>query len=168
MLLPSAKHLEERLTVSQPLGKSVNLSVRQAVGQAIGRPSTQADRQAKTHLLAFFQSRTTSTNNAEPHLHSINRRSSGGTLASRPKRSWSESRLAIVGAALLTNYSLSLDPGSNPSKHKLPTTNPQPHPQNVTCTIRGIGASRLKSPWGIVLSSKIMILRGVRHPISCL
>ena len=49
ILLPSARLLEERLTVSQ--------SVSQAVSQAVSWASRQADRQAETHSLAFFSGR---------------------------------------------------------------------------------------------------------------
>ena len=62
ILLPSARHLEERLTVSQ----SVSQSGKQSVRQAVNRASRQADRQAETHSLAFFQSWTTSSNSGEP------------------------------------------------------------------------------------------------------
>ena len=48
---------------SQPISQSV----RQAGSQAVGRASRQADRQAESQSLAFFQSRTTSTNSGEPH-----------------------------------------------------------------------------------------------------
>ena len=46
ILLPSVRHLEERLTVSQ--------SVRQSGKQSVSRESRRADRQAETHSLAFF------------------------------------------------------------------------------------------------------------------
>ena len=45
-LLPSARHLKERLTVSQSVSQSGKQSVRQSVGQA--------GRQAETHSLPFF------------------------------------------------------------------------------------------------------------------
>ena len=49
--------------------ESINHSVRQAVNHASGPASKQLDGQAETHSLAFFQSRTTSTNSGEPQLN---------------------------------------------------------------------------------------------------
>ena len=49
ILLPSAVHLEERLTVSQSVSESGKQSVRQSVGQA--------GRQTETHSLGFFSGR---------------------------------------------------------------------------------------------------------------
>ena len=50
ILLPSAVHLEERLTVSQSVSQSGNKSARQSV--------RQAGRQTKKHSLGFFQWQT--------------------------------------------------------------------------------------------------------------
>ena len=50
ILLPSAVHLEERLTVSQSVRQSGKQSVRQSVGQA-GRQTGQTE----THSLGFFR-----------------------------------------------------------------------------------------------------------------
>ena len=63
--------------------------------------------------------------------------------------------------------SLLSNPGSNPSGHK-PLT---PHPSPLNCDTQFQGDRGLKIKkihWGIVSSGKIMILQGVRHPISCL
>ena len=49
ILLPSAVHLEERLTVSQSVSYSGKQSVRQSVGQA--------GKQTETHSLGFFGGR---------------------------------------------------------------------------------------------------------------
>ena len=120
---------------------------READSQPINQAGRQAGRQAETHSLAFFQSWTTSTNSGEPQLHQCGRQSSGRTLAFRHRCCGFKSRLVIAGAGRSTHYSFSPNRGSNPSQHK---------PQNQ------------KIHWGIVLSSKILILQGVRHPISCL
>ena len=61
-LLPSSRHLEERLTVSQSVSQAgrqavsqpISQSDRQAVSQAVGWASRQAKRKAETHSLAFF------------------------------------------------------------------------------------------------------------------
>ena len=59
------------------------------------------------------------------------------------------------------------DQGSNPTKHKLL---PPPPPPNWYPSTRGggRGLKMEKNHLGIILSCKIMILQGVRHPISCL
>ena len=54
----------EREANSQPVSQSVR--------KAVGRASKQADRQVETHSLAFFRSRTTSTNSGEPLFHQSN------------------------------------------------------------------------------------------------
>ena len=113
ILLPLARHLEERLTVSQSVCQSGKQSVRQLVGQA-GR---QTGKQKHT---VFFQSRT-STNSGEPQWHRSNRRSNGRTRACRLKCRRFNSWPAITGAGPSTHCSFSPDPGSNPSKHKLLT-----------------------------------------------
>ena len=87
---------------SQPVSQSVSQASSQS---GIGQASRQADREAETHSLAFFQSRTTSTNSEEPQLHRSKQPSSGKTLAFRLKCCRFESRMAIAGTGALTHYS---------------------------------------------------------------
>ena len=68
ILLPSARHLEERLTVSQSASQPGKQSARQSVGQA----GKQTGRQAETHSLAFFQLQTTITNIGDPLVRKNN------------------------------------------------------------------------------------------------
>ena len=59
------------------------------------------------------------------------------------------------------------DCGSNPSKHKLLT--PSPPTPKMRFPVSGDRGLKIKKiHWGIILSGKIMIYKGVRHPISCL
>ena len=72
ILLPSARHLEERLTVSQ----SVIQSGKQSVSQWIGLAGRQTGTQKHT---GFLQWRTTVTNSGEPYIHRKDKWSSGKT-----------------------------------------------------------------------------------------
>ena len=136
ILLPSARHLEERLAVSQSaslLGK-----------QSVSRANKQADRHAETYSLAFFSGR----------LQLLQQRgtvyrnklwSSGKTLAQRPARCRSKSP---ARADRLMSFFLP-DPGSNAPKDKLLTHPPAPQPpQNVVSSLRGIEASKSKNRLG--------------------
>ena len=80
ILLPSARHLEERLTVSHSVNQSGKQSVRQSVGQEGRQPSRQ-----KHTVWLFFQWRTKSTTSGERVAHWSNRRSSGRTLEKEQK-----------------------------------------------------------------------------------
>ena len=130
--MPSARHLEERLTDSQ--------SVSQSVSQASSQSGSRWDKQAHT-VWPFFQSRTTSKNSGEQQTGRRSWRSSGRTLTTRLRHRWFESQPAVMGAGRSICYSFLASSGSNPSKHELLTPPPKKwYPVS--------GASKSKNPLG--------------------
>ena len=121
ILLPSAVHLEERLTVSQ----SVSQSGKQSVSQTVSRASRQADRNTQ---FGFFQWQTRLSTAGKGRIL----RSSDGPMvmqlaADMQVGGSNPGWLAVGGANRPVNFA-QFDLRSNPSEHKL-LTPPPPTPK---------------------------------------
>ena len=128
-VLPSIAFIKapRREADNQPICQSV----RQAFGQTVGR----ASKQVETHSLAFFPSRTASTNSGELQFGT----EFGGQVVEH-----SLSASMAVGS----NFGPSPASWFKSSKHKLLTPPPLPNPRKCDIQFQGDGGLKIKKSIG--------------------
>ena len=121
ILLPSARHLEERPTVSQ------------SVSQAVSRARRQADRQAETHSLAFFS--------CGPRLQTLGSTCSAGTLSGP-----APARIPALGSVIAGSADRLLSPFLNSTLvAQIPlTTNFSAPPKKNGIQFQGVRGLKIK------------------------